>query len=62
MLQTLQVNLGYFCNQTYIHSQVNVGPNRTEMMDDDFKGSAISSQNQCFGCTARQRSRCKGDF
>lgn len=33
-LTTLQVNLGYRCNQTCLHCHVNAGPNRTEMMDD----------------------------
>ena len=32
-LDTLQVNLGYKCNQTCLHCHVNAGPNRTEMMD-----------------------------
>ncbi|MFY3383991.1 arsenosugar biosynthesis radical SAM (seleno)protein ArsS [Paracidovorax sp. MALMAid1276] len=32
-LTTLQVNLGYRCNQTCVHCHVNAGPNRTEMMD-----------------------------
>ncbi len=32
-LETLQVNLGYRCNQTCLHCHVNAGPNRTEMMD-----------------------------
>jgi radical SAM/Cys-rich protein len=31
-LTTLQVNLGYKCNQTCLHCHVNAGPNRTEMM------------------------------
>lgn len=34
-LQTLQVNLGYRCNQTCVHCHVNAGPNRTEMMQAD---------------------------
>ncbi len=34
-LDTLQVNLGYKCNQTCLHCHVNAGPNRTEMMDGD---------------------------
>lgn len=34
-LDTLQVNLGYRCNQTCKHCHVNAGPSRTEMMDDD---------------------------
>jgi radical SAM/Cys-rich protein len=32
-LDTLQVNLGYKCNQRCVHCHVNAGPNRTEMMD-----------------------------
>ena len=31
-LDTLQVNLGYKCNQTCLHCHVNAGPNRNEMM------------------------------
>ena len=34
-LTTLQVNLGYRCNQTCFHCHVNAGPNRTEAMDED---------------------------
>ncbi|MGP1684506.1 MAG: radical SAM protein, partial [Giesbergeria sp.] len=33
-LTTLQVNLGYRCNQICVHCHVNAGPNRTEMLDD----------------------------
>lgn len=33
-LETLQVNLGYKCNQSCLHCHVNAGPNRTEMMDE----------------------------
>jgi radical SAM/Cys-rich protein len=33
-LTTLQVNLGYRCNQSCLHCHVNAGPNRTEAMDD----------------------------
>src|SRR3712207_2296296 len=29
---TLQVNLGYTCNQSCVHCHVNAGPNRTEQM------------------------------
>jgi radical SAM/Cys-rich protein len=32
-LETLQVNLGYKCNQTCLHCHVNAGPKRTEIMD-----------------------------
>jgi radical SAM/Cys-rich protein len=30
--ETLQVNLGYRCNQSCVHCHVNAGPNRTEQM------------------------------
>lgn len=33
-LQTLQVNLGYRCNQQCQHCHVNAGPNRSEVMSD----------------------------
>ena len=32
-LTTLQVNLGYRCNQQCVHCHVNAGPKRTEIMD-----------------------------
>ena len=32
-LETLQVNLGYKCNQTCLHCHVNAGPTRKEVMD-----------------------------
>ena len=32
-LHTLQVNVGYRCNQSCVHCHVNAGPNRTEEMD-----------------------------
>ena len=32
-VETLQVNLGYTCNQSCVHCHVNAGPNRTEQMD-----------------------------
>ena len=34
-LDTLQVNLGYRCNQSCLHCHVNASPQRTEMMDAD---------------------------
>lgn len=34
VLTTLQVNLGYRCNQRCLHCHVNAGPGRTERMDD----------------------------
>jgi radical SAM/Cys-rich protein len=32
-LETLQVNLGYRCNQSCLHCHVNAGPKRTEIME-----------------------------
>ena len=34
-LDTLQVNVGYRCNQSCVHCHVNAGPNRTEAMSGD---------------------------
>lgn len=34
-LETLQVNLGYVCNQQCVHCHVNAGPRRTESMDGE---------------------------
>jgi radical SAM/Cys-rich protein len=34
-LDTLQVNLGYRCNQSCVHCHVNAGPNRTEEMSGE---------------------------
>jgi len=33
-LETLQVNLGYLCNQSCLHCHVNAGPRRKEIMDE----------------------------
>lgn len=33
---TLQVNLGYRCNQSCVHCHVNAGPGRTEQMDEEI--------------------------
>ena len=35
-LTTLQVNLGYRCNQTCSHCHVNAGPWRKEMMSSEL--------------------------
>ena len=35
-LSTLQVNLGYKCNQACTHCHVDAGPNRTEMMSAEL--------------------------
>jgi radical SAM/Cys-rich protein len=35
-LETLQVNIGYRCNQSCVHCHVNAGPSRTEMMSEEM--------------------------
>ena len=41
-LETLQVNLGYKCNQTCVHCHVNAGPTRTEMMERETISEVIA--------------------
>ena len=41
-LETLQVNLGYKCNQTCLHCHVNAGPTRTEMMSRETVSEVIA--------------------
>jgi radical SAM/Cys-rich protein len=41
-LETLQVNLGYKCNQTCLHCHVNAGPTRTEMMERETVAEVIA--------------------
>ena len=40
-LETLQVNLGYLCNQQCLHCHVNAGPKRTEQMSLDVIKTVI---------------------
>jgi radical SAM/Cys-rich protein len=40
-LDTLQINVGYRCNQTCFHCHVNAGPNRTEEMAADVAALAL---------------------
>lgn len=40
-LETLQVNLGYKCNQQCLHCHVNASPKRKEIMPDDIIESVI---------------------
>ncbi|AWB33399.1 arsenosugar biosynthesis radical SAM (seleno)protein ArsS [Orrella marina] len=46
-LETLQVNLGYKCNQSCLHCHVNAGPNRKEMMTLDTIGHVIDVLRHC---------------
>ncbi|MES9959646.1 MAG: arsenosugar biosynthesis radical SAM (seleno)protein ArsS [Sedimenticola sp.] len=41
-LETLQVNLGYLCNQTCKHCHVNAGPKRTELMDRETMNALLA--------------------
>ncbi|WP_370261386.1 arsenosugar biosynthesis radical SAM (seleno)protein ArsS [Limnobacter sp.] len=45
-LDTLQVNLGYLCNQSCTHCHVNAGPNRTELMQDEQVDGLIALMQQ----------------
>ena len=47
-IETLQVNLGYVCNQTCVHCHVNAGPKRTESM-------ALGTVNEVLGFLAHGR-------
>jgi radical SAM/Cys-rich protein len=41
-LDTLQVSLGYRCNQSCVHCHVNAGPNRTEEMSGDTIAAVVA--------------------
>ncbi len=41
-LETLQVNVGYKCNQACLHCHVNAGPTRTEMMSRETVSEVIA--------------------
>jgi radical SAM/Cys-rich protein len=45
-LDTLQVNLGYKCNQSCLHCHVNAGPNRTEMMSGETVDLVIQALHE----------------
>jgi radical SAM/Cys-rich protein len=45
-LETMQVNLGYRCNQSCVHCHVNAGPNRTEEMDGETVDLVIDVLNK----------------
>jgi len=50
-LNTLQVNVGYRCNQSCLHCHVNAGPTRTEAMDEDTANAVIRFLNKSRICT-----------
>src|SRR5437588_7905399 len=41
-LETLQVNIGYRCNQSCVHCHVSAGPNRTEEMSREVIGTVLA--------------------
>src|SRR5579859_2532609 len=41
-LDTLQINVGYRCNQACFHCHVNAGPTRTEEMTGDVADSVVA--------------------
>src|SRR3569832_23914 len=43
-LETLQVNLGYRCNQQCLHCHVNAGPRRTELMGHETVEQVLAFQ------------------
>jgi len=43
---TLQVNLGYRCNQSCVHCHVNAGPSRTEAMDEGTLADVVAYLEQ----------------
>ena len=45
-LETLQVNLGYLCNQSCQHCHVNAGPQRTEQMDRETVDHVLAVLDQ----------------
>ena len=49
-LETLQVNLGYVCNQTCLHCHVNAGPTRTEAMTRET-AAQVMEYFAASGCT-----------
>jgi len=40
-LDTLQINVGYRCNQSCFHCHVNAGPNRTEEMSGEVADTVL---------------------
>jgi len=41
-VSSVQVNIGYYCNQACLHCHVNAGPTRKEMMDHDTAEQVVS--------------------
>src|SRR5258708_9242549 len=50
-LDTLQVNVGYVCNQTCLHCHVNAGPTRTEAMTAQTAAKVLEYFTACRATT-----------
>jgi len=50
-LETLQVNLGYVCNQTCVHCHVNAGPTRKEAMTRETSDEVLEYLAACGATT-----------
>jgi radical SAM/Cys-rich protein len=50
-LETVQVNLGYVCNQTCLHCHVNAGPGRTEAMTAETAAHVLEYLAACGAAT-----------
>src|SRR5947199_5940290 len=50
-LETLQVNVGYVCNQTCLHCHVNAGPTRTEAMSAQTAAKVLEYFTACRATT-----------
>jgi radical SAM/Cys-rich protein len=50
-LETLQVNVGYVCNQTCLHCHVNAGPTRTESMTRETADQVLEYLAACGATT-----------
>ncbi|MFZ0840863.1 MAG: radical SAM protein, partial [Xanthobacteraceae bacterium] len=46
-IDTLQVNLGYRCNQSCVHCHVAAGPNRTEQMSHEVVQQVLAALERC---------------
>jgi len=49
-LETLQVNVGYRCNQSCLHCHVNAGPHRTEEMSAETVDLVLEVLRARWGC------------
>src|SRR4051812_4502852 len=50
-VETVQVNVGYVCNQTCVHCHVNAGPTRTEAMTAETAGHVLEYLAACAATT-----------